>query len=264
MRTDLNSLQLRWFDHWLKARDTGIMAEAPITLFVMGTNVWRDEPEWPLARAVNTSRYLREGGRLSRQMPGAEAPDIYEYDPANPVPTAGGAILLTPEYTAGPVNQQAVEARDDVLTFTSEPFESDTEVTGPILVHLWAISSAPDTDFVVRLTDVSPSGRSINLTDGILRARFRDFRLGQPPTLIEPGQAYHYVIDLWATCNVFLAGHRIRLQVTSSCFPRWDRNANTGHPFGVDAEMQVARQQILHDREHPSHVVLPMIDGAVR
>ncbi len=262
MRAGLNSLQLRWFDHWLKGRDTGMMTEAPIALFVMGANVWRDELEWPLARAVNTQWYLHQGGVLSRDMPGAETPDSYEYDPADPVPTLGGAILLTPEYTAGPLNQQAIEARDDVLTYTSGAFDRDTEVTGPIAVHLWAVSSTPDTDFVARLTDVTPDGRSINLTDGILRARFRNFSLGETPTLIEPGTAYRYVIDLWATCNVFLAGHRIRLQVTSSCFPRWDRNPNTGHSFGVDADMQVARQQILHDREHPSHVVLPMISAA--
>jgi putative CocE/NonD family hydrolase len=255
-------LQLRWFDHWLKGIDTGIMAEPPIKLFVMGANVWRDEQEWPLARARNTPYYLHADGRLNPDEPGAETPDHYTYDPADPVPTRGGALLMTPEYPAGPFDQRRIEARPDVLVYTTPPLERDAEVTGPITVHLWASSSAPDTDFVARLTDIYPDGRVINLTDGIVRARYRNFTQGEPPSTIEPGRPYAYVIDLWATSNVFKAGHRIGLQVTSSCFPRWDRNPNTGHPFGADAELRVAHQQILHDREHPSHVVLPLIDPA--
>ena len=261
LQMDLGSLQLRWFDHWLKGIDTGMMAEAPIKLFVMGANVWRDEQEWPLARAVDMPWYLHAGG-LSPERPGDEAPDRYDYDPADPAPTRGGALLMTPEYPAGSFDQRAVEARPDVLLYTSAPLQRDTEVTGPITVHLWAVSSAPDTDFVARLVDITPDGRSFNLTDGIVRARYRRFAYGEPPSLIEPGQPYEYVIDLWATSNVFKAGHRIGLQVTSSCFPRWDRNPNTGHPFGADAELRVAHQEILHDREHPSHVVLPMVGPA--
>jgi putative CocE/NonD family hydrolase len=259
LQMDLGSLQLRWFDHWLKGIDAGMMAEAPIKLFVMGANVWRDEQEWPLSRAVNTPWYLHAGGGLSPERPGAEPPDRYDYDPADPVPTRGGALLMTPEYPSGPYDQRPIEVRPDVLLYTSAPLERDTEVTGPIMVHLWAVSSAPDTDFVARLTDVFPDGRSFNLTDGIVRARYRGFAAGQPPSLIEPGRPYEYVIDLWATSIVFKAGHRIGLQVTSSSFPRWDRNPNTGHPFGADAELRVAHQEILHDREHPSHVVLPMV-----
>ena len=236
-----------------------MLAEAPIKLFVMGANVWREEPQWPLARATDTPYYLRAGGRLSPEPPGAEPPDRYAYDPADPVPTRGGALLLTPEYPAGPLDQRPIEARPDVLVFTTPPLERDTEVTGPVRVQLWAASSAPDTDFVARLVDVYPDGRSINLTDGIVRARYRDFRTGASPSLIEPGQAYAYEIDLWATSNVFKAGHRIGLQVTSSCFPRWDRNPNTAHPFGADAELRIARQEILHDQAHPSHVVLPFV-----
>ena len=132
-------------------------------------------------------------------------------------------------------------------------------VTGPITVHLWAASSAPDTDFVARLVDVHPNGYAQNLTDGIIRARYRNFAQGEAPSLIEPGTAYEYEIDLWATSNVFKAGHRIRLDVTSSNFPRWDRNPNTGHDFGADDELAVAHQTILHDREHPSYVVLPIV-----
>jgi putative CocE/NonD family hydrolase len=175
------------------------------------------------------------------------------------VPTRGGALLMSPEYPAGPYDQRPVEERPDVLLFTSEPLEHDTEVTGPIRVELWAASSTPDTDFVARLCDVHPDGRSINLTDGIIRASYRDWGSGGDPSPIEPGRPYCYDIDLWSTSNLFKTGHRIRLQVTSSCFPRWDRNPNTGHPIGVDAELAVARQTVFHDRERPSHVLLPIL-----
>lgn len=262
LQMDLRSMQLRWFDHWLKGLDTGMLNEPPIRIFVMGANVWRDEQEWPLARAVNTPWYLHESGALSPEEPGAETPDTYTYDPANPVPTLGGATLMSPEYPAGPFDQRPLEARPDVLVYRSAPLEHDTEVTGPITVHLWACSSAPDTDFVARLVDIAPDGRSYNLTDGIVRARYRNFAQGEPPSLIEPGQPYPYTIDLWATSNVFRAGHRVGLHLTSSNFPRWDRNPNTGHPFGADADLQVAQQTILHDREHPSHVVLPIVPTA--
>jgi len=261
LRTDLGSLHLRWFDHWLKSRDTGMMEEPPIKLFVMGANVWRDEQEWPLARAVPSQWYLHAGERLSRERPDHEEPDAYDYDPADPIPTRGGALLMTPEFPPGPYDQRVIEARAEVLVYRSEPLEHAIEVTGPITVRLWAISSAPDTDFVARLTDAFPDGRSINLNDGIIRARYRDVDKGEMPSLIEPGRPYEYEIDLWATSNLFKAGHRIGLQVTSSNFPRWDRNPNTGHPSGVDAELVVAHQRILHDREHPSHVVLPLVEG---
>ena len=256
LQTDMHRLQLRWFDHWLKGIDTGLLAEPPIRLFVMGANVWRDEREWPLARAVPTPFYLRAGGGLSQEPPDRESPDTYTYDPAHPVPTHGGALLIAPEFPAGPVDQHRIEARPDVLTFTTPPLEQDTEVTGPLTVQLWACSSAPDTDFVARLVDVYPDGRAFNLTDGIIRARYRN---GSTESLLEPGQPYAFNIDLWATSNVFKAGHRIRVQVTSSNFPRWDRNQNTGHPFGQDAELRPAHQSILHDREHPSHILLPLV-----
>ncbi len=261
LQMDLGSVQVRWFDHWLKGIDTGMLAEPPIKLFVMGANIWRDEQEWPLARAVTTRMYLHGDGELSGEPPGAEAPDRYAYDPADPVPTRGGATLMTPEYPAGPFDQRVVEARPDVLVYVTALLERDIEVTGPITVQLWAASSAPDTDFVARLTDIFPDGQVINLTDGIVRARYRHFAQGDDPSLIQPGKAYAYEIDLWATSNVFKMGHRIGLQITSSNFPRWDRNPNTGHPFGADAEVQVAHQEILHDADHPSHLVLPIITG---
>jgi putative CocE/NonD family hydrolase len=259
LRIDFQSLQLRWFDRWLKGADNGIMSEPPIQLFVMGANAWRQLEEWPPPAAVPTQLYLREGGLLSTGAPGDERPEGYEYDPANPVPTRGGALLLGPEYPSGPYDQRSLEARQDVLVFTSQPLERDTEVTGPVRVQLWAASSAPDTDFVARLCDVHPDGRSFNLTDGIVRARYRDWDSGAEPSPIEPDRPQCYDIDLWSTSNLFKAGHRIRLQVTSSSFPRWDRNPNTGHELGADTELAVARQTIFHDRERPSHLLLPIL-----
>ena len=167
---------------------------------------------------------------------------------------------MSPEFPSGPYDQRAIESRPDVLTYTTAPLERDTEVTGPVSVELWACSSAPDTDFVARLVDVYPDGRAYNLTDGIIRARYRDYPLAE--SFIEAGRPYRFNIDLWATSNVFKAGHRVRVQITSSNFPRWDRNPNTGHPFGQDAELRTADQTILHDREHPSHILLPLVPAA--
>jgi hypothetical protein len=151
-----------------------------------------------------------------------------------------------------------MEAREDVLSYTSPPLAEDTEVTGPVVVVLYASSTAPDTDFVVRLIDMHPDGRAMNLTEGIMRARFRA-SIYLPEQLLEPGTVYEYHIEMPPTSNVFFAGHRIRLDVTSSCFPLWDRNPNTGHPQGMDAEMQPAAQAIHHETAYPSHVILPLI-----
>jgi putative CocE/NonD family hydrolase len=248
LRIDFMSLQLRWFDHWLKGIDTGMLEEPPVRIFVMGVDRWRDEPAWPLARSVETAWYLREGGRLNRDAPGTSEPaSSFVYDPADPVPTRGGATLMSPEYRPGPYDQRPVEERADVLVFTSEPLERDLEVTGPVTVRLWAASSAPSTDWVARLCDVFPDGRSLNLTDGILRTRG------------EAGTAAQHVIDLWATSNVFRAGHRIRVHVTSSSFPRWDRNLNTGEPFGEGTRMETAVQTIFHDASRASRIVLPAV-----
>lgn len=258
LRADLGSLQLRWFERWLKGAPNGVDEEPPVTIFVMGTNVWRHEAEWPLARAVETAYFLRAGGALSTGAPAGEEPDRYVYDPADPAPTVGGATLMSPEFPSGPRDQRPLEARADVLVYSSAPLERDLEVTGPVRVHLFAASTAADTDFVARLVDVHPDGYARNLTDGILRARYRD---PEHPAPIEPGRPYEFVIDLWATSNVFRKGHRIRLDVTSSSFPRWDRNPNTGHPFAADAELAVAHQVIFHDARRPSRVVLPLVSS---
>jgi uncharacterized protein len=267
---DLSGIHIRWFDHFLKGKDTSITDEAPIKLFVMGENVWRDEYEWPLARTKYTEFYLHSQGHantfhgdgtLSIHPPHREAPDHFMYDPLNPVPTKGGANLMLPDFINGPVDQREIESREDVLVYTTPILEEDIEVTGPVKVKLWAASSALDTDFVARLVDVYPDGSAINLTDGIIRARFRNVTKGEEPSLIEPGKAYLYEIDLWSTSNLFKKGHRIRLDITSSCFPRWDRNPNTGHDFGEDQEddVIVAQQTIFHDEEHPSSIILPII-----
>lgn len=250
LRVDFLSLQLRWFDHWLRGIDTGLMEEPPVRIFVMGLDRWRDEPAWPLRRAVETTWYLRAGAGLSQDPPeGDEGSDGYAYDPANPVPTLGGALLMTPEFRPGPFDQRPVEAREDVLVYTSRPLEQDIEVTGPLQVRLWTATSAMSTDWVARLCDVFPDGRSINITDGISRVGG------------EPGVAAEHELDLWATSNVFRAGHRIRVQVTSSCFPRWDRNLNTGERVGEGTRMEVARQRVFHDVSRRSRILLPVVQG---
>jgi putative CocE/NonD family hydrolase len=256
LQTDMTGLTQRWFDYWLKGIDNGVTQEPPVKLFVMGANIWRDEQAWPLARAQLTPFYLREGGVLTAQPPADEPPDRYTYDPADPTPTAGGSLLMSPMFGPGAKDQRSAEARADVLSYTSAPLEHDTEVTGPLLVRLWAASDAPDTDFVARLVDVYPDGFAQALADGIIRARYRN---GDAPELLEPGRPYQFTINLWATANVFKAGHRIRLDIASASFPRWDRNPNTGAPFGSDARMRPARQTILHDAAHPSHIELPII-----
>ena len=264
---DLDGVQLRWFDHWLKGVDSGIMEEAPVRIFVMGDNVWRDEQEWPLARAWSTYYYFHSGGKanslngdgtLSTQAPGEEPGDVFVYNPANPVPTRGGPLCCNPYFMAGGAfEQKDVEAREDVLVYSTPPLQRDVEVTGPITVTLWAATSAKDTDFTAKLVDVCEHGCAINLTDGIIRARYRES--SSAPSLLEPGRDYRYTIDLWATSNVFKSGHRIRVEVSSSNFPRFDRNTNTGNVIAEDASFVPAMQTILHDAQHPSHINLPIV-----
>jgi putative CocE/NonD family hydrolase len=169
---------------------------------------------------------------------------------------------MTPDFPPGPRDQRRIEGRDDVLVYTSEVLERDVEVTGPVSAHIWLSTSAPDTDVVVRLCDVLPDGTSYNLTDGILRGRYRNADRGQAPSLLTPGEPAEFRVDLWSTSNVFLKGHRIRVHVTSSSFPRWDRNPNTGHEPFVDADLAIAHQTVLHDQAHPSRILLPVVPSS--
>ena len=267
MALGLDEIHLRWFNQWLKGEDTGMLDEPPVRIFVMGDDVWRDENEWPLARAQTTNYYLHSGGNantlhgdgsLSPEAPSDEAPDVFLYNPANPVPTRGGQLCCNPYFaSSGAFDQNEIEARSDVLVYSTPVLERDVEVTGPITVTLWAATSATDTDFTAKLVDVCEDGCARNLTDGIIRARYRESM--SEPSLVEPGRAYRYTIDLWATSNVFKAGHKIRLEVSSSNFPRFDRNTNTGGVIAADTELKPAVQTILHDAAHPSHVSLPIV-----
>lgn len=263
---DLLPVQRRWFDHWLKGIDTSVLDEAPVRIFVMGVNRWRDEEAWPLARTRYTPYYfhsdghantLHGDGRLSPEPPGAEPQDSYVSDPNNPVPSLGGKSLGM-GFLPGVYDQRPVEERPDVLCYTSAPLTADLEVTGPIAVTLYAVSSAPDTDWTAKLVDVHPDGYAHNLQEGIMRA---SYRLGPAvaPSPIRPGDVVEYTIDLWSTSNLFRAGHRIRVEIASSNFPHWDRNPNTGEPAAIVTRLEPARQRILHDLARPSHILLPVV-----
>jgi hypothetical protein len=263
-RFDLGDLQFKWFQYWLKNRETGVQDWPAYYLFVMGENRWRGENEWPLKRARSSSYFLHSAGHaatlkgngtLNVTEPDDEASDQFTYDGNNPVPSVGGNNLVGA--TAGPHDQTSVEERDDVLVYSTPPLEHDTEVTGPVKLILWAASSAKDTDFTGKLVDVHPDGKAYNLCDGIVRAQYRNG--ADKPALLEPGKPTEFDIDLWVTSNLFKQGHRIRLEVSSSNFPRFDRNPNSGKPFGTDTELLPAKQTILHDRDHSSHLVLPVI-----
>ena len=268
----IDRLHLRWFDHWLKGADNGVDREPPVRVFVMGANKWREAADWPIPGTQFTTYHLRSrgaantrfgNGSLSTEPPAADEPaDRYRYDPANPVPSRGGHSCCTSDVApVGPFDQAAVEERADVLVYSTPPLDRPVEVTGPITVTLHAATSAPDTDFTAKLVDVHPDGKAINLNNGIVRARFRDSL--EHPDRIAPGRAYEYTIQVWPTSNLFKAGHRIRLEISSSNFPHYDRNPNTGHEFGQDAAMLVADQVVYHDRERPSRVVLPIVPRPV-
>ncbi|HUQ93454.1 MAG TPA: CocE/NonD family hydrolase [Bryobacteraceae bacterium] len=249
---------LRFFDYWLKGKDDGIDAQPSVTLFVMGKNEWRREKEYPLARTQYRKMYLHSGGRLNWDAPaGDETSDTYRYDPADPVPSVGGNNCCGTPTKAGPVDQRTIEKRPDILGYTSEVLDRDIEVTGPVKVVLHASSDCVDTDFVAKLIDVFPDGRSMPVAEGIVRARYRDSL--SRPRLMEPGKAYEFTIDLVGTSNAFLKGHRIRVDVTSSHFPQFDRNPNTGEAFGMTSNVKVATQTVHHSGARASHVLLPVI-----
>ena len=267
------ALTNRWFDHYLKGVDNGIDREPDVQLFVMvppdsGTDAggfYLAADEYPLPQAQPIRFHLGSGGRantrhgdgtLSREAP-AGPPDRFVYDPADPVPTMGGNLCCGDFLLRGAVDQSDIELRDDVLVYTSEPLAEDLAVIGPVTVRLWASSTARDTDFTAKLVDVHMDGIAHNVLDRIVRARYRNGSKSAP-SLITPGETYEYTIPLGDTATVFRRGHRIRLEVSSSNFPHFDRNLNTGHPLGQDAAMVTATQTIFHDAAHPSYVELPV------
>jgi len=265
---DQDELTLRWYDSIFKGVSNEVEREKPVKIFVMGKNEWRDEDDWPLARAKNTRYYLHSvnggagglggNGTLSTAAPAEEKADQYVYDPGDAVPTIGGPLCCGALPTGiGPEDQRPAEVRADVLVFTTPAFEKDFEVTGPVTLDLYVSSSAVDTDFTGMLVDVWPNGFAQNLTSGILRMRYRNSQ--EKPELANPGETYHVTVDMWATSNVFLAGHKLRLEVSSSNFPRFDRNLNTGEIQARGTRMIKATNVIYHDKAHPSALIVPVV-----
>ncbi len=270
---NLRDVYLRWQDRWLKGTDNGVDREPPISIFVMGVNEWRHENEWPLARTRYTRYYVGSGGgangalgdgTLSTEPPTGAATDQYTYDPADPAPTLGGNLLdclACNSVAQGPVNQAKAETRPDVLVYTTPVLADGLEVTGPLKVTLYAASSARDTDWTAKLVDVHPDGYAQNIQDGIVRARYRGGKSAEA-SLLEPGKVYEYTLDLWATSHVFLPGHRIRLDISSSNFPRFDRNLNSGEDPMTGTRIEKAQQTVHHSARYPTHITLPVIPRA--
>jgi len=257
---DLKEVMLRWFDYWLKGKDTGIMDEPPVKYFLMGANKWCTAQQWPPEGVSFTRYFIHSGGRansllgdglLSSEPPEDEAFDQYTYDPQNPVPFPLG------DFENVILDQRVVERRDDVLVYTTLPLEEDINVVGPIRAQIFASSSAVDTDFVAKLVDVYPNDMAIYLAIGIVRARYRtSFK---KPALIQPGVICEYKIDMSNTANQFKKEHRIRLEISSSAFPLFLKNQNTGKDIGTDTDSIVARQRICHNRDYPSYLELPIL-----
>ena len=283
----------RWFGHWLKGIDNGVDKEPPVRIFVMGGGDahktpegrlfvgghWRDEQEWPLRRALPVSWFLHAGGKLSPEKPSSSEPTHYLFDPKHPVPTLGGnissegALMVSgamdqrcrPEFWTCDGDTRPLSARNDVLVFVSAPLEQDIEITGRLVVKLWASSSAPDTDFTAKLIDVYPpsvdfpAGVDLNIADSIVRARYRNSR--EKAELLKPGMPYEFSIEMYPTSLVFKKGHRIRLDISSSNFPRFDINPNTGEPLNENRRWAIADNAVYHDPQRLSQIVLPVIKG---
>jgi putative CocE/NonD family hydrolase len=261
---------LKWYHHWLGGADNGVTSMPKVQIFVMGKNQWRSENEWPLARTQWTKLYLHSGGRANSRLgdgtasfvaPKSEPADEFSYDPGTPVPTVGGSVCsaCTPgqQVVDGPADQAVVELRNDVLVYTTTPLENGLEVTGPLSITLYVSSDSKDTDFTAKLVDVHPDGTAYNIQEGIQRMRFRQ-GYGKK-VWMTAGEVYPVTIDLEATSNYFKPGHRIRIDVTSSNFPRWERNLNTGGNNYDESRWVVARNKVHHSAKYPSFVTLPVI-----
>jgi putative CocE/NonD family hydrolase len=265
---DLRGYELRWFDAWLKNQDDGITREPAARLFVMGENKWRDEAEFPPARAQFVNFYLHSAGNansrygdgtLALEIPRAEKPDRYMYDPARPTPYITDA---TSSQIGGPDDYTAIQQRGDVLVYVSAPLERALIVMGPVRVILYAASSARDTDFTALWFDAHPNGFRQRLCDGIVRARYRNGMT--KPALLTPRKIYKYEIDLWYIAHVFQKNHRIGLQIASAAFPKYARNLNTGGALATETKMRQAEQTIYHDAAHPSALILSVVPAAWR
>jgi uncharacterized protein len=254
----IRELQIEWFDQWLMGKDTKLMSMPPAKVFVMGANKWLQDREWPPENAHEQSLYLASDGSLEQQPPATAEEDHYIYDPARPTPTHGGAICCNPKiFPWGPMDQRKVEDRDDLLVYTSKPLKHDVEAVGPVKAVLWVATTAKDTDFTAKLVDVFPDGSARNLTDGSLRLRYRSSL--EKAELAKPGTTYKITVDAGVSANVFLKGHRIRLEIASANFPRFDRNANTGGSVADESHWLKAKQTVFHDREHPSRLELMVL-----
>jgi putative CocE/NonD family hydrolase len=266
---DTTGVLIRWYDFLFKNINNGMEKEKPVRVFTMGTNEWRDFDAWPPPDAKTQKMFLHSTGKangsdgigsLSTATPAAnETADSYAYDPGNPVQTRGGPLCCAPELLfPGPKDQTSIEKRHDILIYSTESLAQDLDVTGPVTVELFVKSSAVDTDFTAKLVDVHPDGYAQNITDGIFRMRYLNSR--EKPGKINPGQVYKITVDLVGTSNVFLAGHRLRLEVSSSNYPRFDRNLNTGDPDIAHASTKiVATNTILHDAAHPSALMIGVL-----
>ncbi|HUS05490.1 MAG TPA: CocE/NonD family hydrolase [Bryobacteraceae bacterium] len=257
--------ELRWYDHYLKGKDNGIDREPPVEIFYMGVNKWHYERDWPIPDTNFTPYYLSGGhansakgnGALSPGKPAESTKDQYRYDPNQAVPTLGGNNCCGTPTIAGPKDQRPLEARDDVLVFSSEPLRQPLAIAGPVSMKLFAATDGKDTDWMIKLVDVYPNGFAMNVAEGILRARFR--KGVDRMELLQPNQVYEFNIEMAGTANVFQPGHRIRVDVTSSNYPQFDRNPNTGEPLGASTRMRVATQLIHHGASRASHILLPVV-----
>jgi uncharacterized protein len=249
----------RWHDFHLKGIANGVDTDPPVQIFYMGVNRWRGEQDWPVPGTRETPWYLQQGGRLGPIAPTGESSTTYRYDPANPVPTTGGNNCCGAPTIAGPVDQAPLDGREDIVRFTSDPLVEPVTIAGPVSMDLHAATDGRDTDWMIKLVDVHPDGKAYPMAEGILRARFREGL--DRPQLLEPGRTYRYTIDMVGTAVVFQPGHRIRVDITSSNFPQFDRNLNTGDPLGTGTTPRVARQTIWHAADRPSAIVLPVVRG---
>jgi putative CocE/NonD family hydrolase len=263
---DMFERQLRWYDHYLKGEDNGIVREPPVEIFYMGANKWKHEQDWPVPGTKFTPYYLSSGGKantaggdgvLSADKTSSAGVDKYTYDPDNPVPTLGGNNCCGTPTLAGPKDQRPVESRSDVLVYSSGPVKAPVAIAGPVRMKLFAATDGRDTDWMVKLVDVRPDGFAMNIAEGILRARFRNGL--DKMELLQPNQIYEFDIDMAGTANVFQPGHRIRVDVTSSNFPQFDRNPNTGEDLGASAKVRAAAQTVHHGGSRASHIVLPVV-----